>query len=222
MMLLAYLEHAQRHYRGPDGKPTSELTECKLVVRALREQYPDLPVTEFGPLKLKAVRQGWVNSKLARSECNRRTNLVRRILKWAAGEELVDPSVYNGLTVVTGLQKGRTPARETEPVTPVEDVTVDATLPFLNRHVRGLVEFQRLTGCRPGEACSIRRCDIDMGGAIWLYKPPHHKNAHRGKDRTVAVGPKAQELLREFFTPDPDAYRDPAGQPQVAGEPGEH
>jgi hypothetical protein len=25
----------------------------------------------------------------------------------------------------------------------------------LTRHVRGLVEFQRLTGCRPGEACSV-------------------------------------------------------------------
>jgi integrase len=142
-----------------------------------------------------------VNSGLSRSEANRRTNIARRIFKWAVSEELVPPTVYQALTAVAGLQKGRTKARESQPVLPVEDAVVDATLPFLNRFVRGLVEFQRLTGCRPGEACAIRRCDIDMGGPIWLYRPPHHKNAHRGKGRTIAIGPTAQQILREYFTP---------------------
>jgi integrase len=79
-------------------------------------------------------------------------------------------------------------------------------LPFLNRHVRGLVEFQRLTGCRPGEASSVRRVDVDTGGAVWLYRPPRHKGSWRGKSRVIAVGPRAQSLLREFFTPNPDDY----------------
>jgi integrase len=68
------------------------------------------------------------------------------------------------------------------------------------------VEFQRLSGCRPEEACAVRRCDIDTDGPTWLYKPPHHKNAHRGKSRVIAVGPKAQEVLKEFFTPDIGDY----------------
>jgi hypothetical protein len=42
--------------------------------------------------------------------------------------------------------------------------------------------------------------------AVWLYRPPHHKTAWRGKARVIAVGPKAQELLREFFTPDLGDY----------------
>lgn len=33
-LLLAFLDHAERHYRGPDGKPTSEIYEVKVVVRA--------------------------------------------------------------------------------------------------------------------------------------------------------------------------------------------
>src|SRR5207248_2655716 len=172
----AYLDHAERHYRGHDGKPTSEFRECKLVVRTLRELYADKPAAEFSPLCLKAARQAWVGAKLARSEVNRRTNLARRIFKWAAGEELVPFAAYQSLTAVAGLQKGRTAARETEPVRPVDDATVDATLPFLTRHVRGLVEFQRLTGARPGEACRVRRCDIDVAGAVWAYRPHHHKN----------------------------------------------
>ena len=115
--------------------------------------------------------------------------------------QLVPVGVYQAIATIDGLQKGRTEAHELPPVGPVDDAVVDATLPFLNRHVRGSVEFQRLTGCRPGEACSIRRSEIDTGGATWLYRPTHHKTAHRGKSRTVAIGPRAQALLREFFTP---------------------
>ena len=47
--LLAFLDHAERHYRLPDGTPTSEIYEVKIVVRALRELYGDKPVAEFGP-----------------------------------------------------------------------------------------------------------------------------------------------------------------------------
>lgn len=121
-------------------------------------------------------------------------------------EELIPPSIYQSVATISGLQKGRTTARETEPVKPIDDAVVDATLPFLTRHVRGLVQFQRLTGCRPGEACNLRRADIDTGGSVWLYKPTHHKTEWRGKSRIISIGPKAQELLKEFFTHNLDAY----------------
>ena len=205
-LLLAYLDHAERHYRLPDGTPTSEIYEVKIVVRALRELYGGMSVAEFGPLSVKAARQRWINENRSRTECNRRVSLIKRIFKWAVSEELAPPAVYQTVVTIAGLQKGRTTAREKDPVGPVDDAVVDATLPHLNRHVRGLVEFQRLTGCRPGEACVIRRCDIDTGGPTWLYKPPHHKTAHRGKSRIITIGPRAQELLREFFTPNRDDY----------------
>ncbi|MFO0822508.1 MAG: site-specific integrase [Gemmataceae bacterium] len=131
---------------------------------------------------------------------------IRRVFRWGVAEELVPATVHQALTTVAGLQRGRTPARETEPIGPVEDAVVEATLPFLNRHVRGLIEFQRLTGCRPTEACQIRRSDIDMSGSIWFYKPALHKTAWRGKTRAIAIGPKAQELLKEFFSPDLSAF----------------
>jgi integrase len=118
----------------------------------------------------------------------------------------VPPAIYQGLAAVAGLQKGRTPAPDPEPVGPVDEAVVDATLCYLNRHVRGLVEFQGLTGCRPGEACAVRRADIDTGGPVWLYRPTRHKTAWRGKSRVVAIGPKAQALIREFFTPDIGGY----------------
>lgn len=205
-LLCAYLDYAEGHYRDAEGQPTSKITEVKLVIRTVRELYGTLPVATFTPLKLKAVRQVWVGSGLVRCECNRRTGMVKRVFRWAVSEELAPAVTYQALSSVSGLQRGRTEARESEPVGPVEDAVVDATLPHLNRHVRGLVEFQRLTGCRPGEACRLRRCEIDMSGPVWTFKPNHHKAAWRGRARTIPVGTRAQELLRGFFTADASDY----------------
>jgi integrase len=205
-MFLAYIEHAEQHYRGPDGNPTDETRHLRTVSRLVRELYGHLAAAEFGPLALKAVRQKFVDLKWCRKTVNARVERIRRMFKWAVAEELVPPATYQALAAVSGLQRGRSTARETEPIGPVDDAVVDATLPYLNRHVAGLVELQRLTGCRPGEACAIRRCDIDTGGAVWLYKPTRHKTAHRGKSRIIAIGPKAQEALRPFLAPDLEAY----------------
>ncbi|MBN9518959.1 site-specific integrase [bacterium] len=205
-VLLAFLAHADRHYRDAEGGPSDEVRHLKVACRHVRELYGLTPAREFGPLALKAVRQRFVGQGWNRKVVNARTDRVRRVFKWAVAEELIPVEVYTALATVGGLQKGRTPAPESEPVTPVEDAAVDATVPFLNRHVRGLVEFERLTGCRPGEACRVRRCDLDMTGDVWVYRPAYHKTAWKGKERAVAVGPRAQALLREFFTPDLDAY----------------
>jgi hypothetical protein len=88
-LLAAYLTHAERHYRGPDGKPTSKLCEVKIVMKAVREMYAELPVAEFGPSKLKALRQYWLNMRHVRTEINRRVGMVKRIVKWGVSEELL-------------------------------------------------------------------------------------------------------------------------------------
>jgi len=205
-LFVAFMRHAERHYRGPDRQTTSEYREYCQVSRGVRALYAATPAADFGPLCLKAVRKTWVDAELARSEVNRRVNMLRRVFKWAAAEELVPFDAYHRLTAVTGLQRGRTTAPDPLPVKPVADCDVDATLPQLRPHARGLVEFIRHTGCRPGEACMIRPCDVDTSNAVWLYRPPHHKNAYRGKDRVIAIGPKARAILEPFTPSQPDAY----------------
>jgi integrase len=197
-----YMPHAETYYRLPDGKPTSEIWNFKYVVRVLTGAFPKLAAAEFSPLKLETVRQQMIADKVCRKQINKHVGRVRLIWKWAASKELVPAAVWEALATVQGLQKGRTNAVETDPVGPVDDATVDDTLPYLNREVRGLLEFQRLTGCRPGEACRLRRCDIDTSGDGWLYRPAHHKTAHRGKPRVIPIGPKARALLAQFPTAD--------------------
>jgi integrase len=215
-VLAAFWGHAEAHYRHPDGTPTRELADFKLSLRALRHLYGDSPAGEFGPLALKAVRQllidGYEHPKygaqppLSRGVVNQRIGRIRRVFRWAVEQEMVPPSVYQGLAAMRGLARGRSGAREREPVRPVAEEVVREMQPFMNRHVRGMVDVQLLTGARPGEVCVLRACDIDMGGSIWLYRPDRHKTAHHGHQRVIAIGPRAQEILREFLTLDTQAY----------------
>lgn len=179
-LLCAYLDHAQSHYRGPDGRPTKELENMKVVIRALRELYADLPAAEFGPQKLKVVRQRMIDAGLCRSLINHRIDRVRRVFKWAASEELVQVTSYEALRTLAGLRCGRSGARESKPVGPVDDATVDATLPHLPHHVRGMVELMRYTGMRPGEVAGMTLNQIERG-VKWAYCPTQHKTAYYGK-----------------------------------------
>jgi integrase len=130
---------------------------------------------------------------------NNRINRVKRFFRWAVAEELVPPSVIHGLNAVQGLRKGRTRARETEPVLPVDDQHVDAILPFVTPHIAAMIQLQRMTGMRPGEVVSIRGDEIDVRGDVWIYQPLEHKNDYRGHLRKIPLGPKAQQLLKPFM-----------------------
>jgi hypothetical protein len=103
--MVGYVEHAESYYRK-NGRPTSEVTLIKLSLRVRKQLYGHTPARDFGPLALKAVRQGYIDSGLCRTEVNRRTGLVIRFFKWAVENELVPSSVHHGLAAVAGLRRG--------------------------------------------------------------------------------------------------------------------
>jgi integrase len=215
-LVLAFLRHAETHYRHADGTPTNELTDFRLSLRPLVHLYGLTPVREFGPLGLKAVRNLLVNGythpqhgpqkSLSRGVVNQRIGRIRRLFRWGVENEMVPAPVLQALLAVRGLEKGRSPAHETEPIKPVAEAVVHETQPFFNRHVRGMVEVQLRTGMRPGEVCVMRACDFDMSGKVWLYRPHRHKTEHHGHQRVIAIGPKAQEIIRGFLTLDTQAF----------------
>jgi integrase len=147
------------------------------------------------------VKQG-----LCRNVVNNRINRVRRVFKWAASVELLPASYYQALQTVPGLRRGSGKARETEPIKPVGDNHVDRALPFMPTPVAAMVQLQRLTGMRPGEVMVIRAIDLGMSGPVWSYRPHRHKNQHRGIERVIFLGPKAQEVIKPFLTTDLEAY----------------
>ena len=204
-LILRYWTHARSYYvKG--GRATDEQAGIRSSLRFLRRHYGRTPVSEFGPLKLKTVRDAMVRSELSRRVVNKYVQRIRRMFRWGVENELVPVEVYQALMTVAGLRKGRTGARETEPVKPVPDEYVDATLPFLTEVVRSMVQFQRLTGCRPEDVCKLRPGDVNMSGEIWCYVPNSHKMQHVRPERRVYIGPRAQEVLQPWLQRPSDVY----------------
>ena len=217
-----YWKFAEGYYRK-QGSPTGTLRFIRHALRPLKTLYGPRPAASFGPLALKAVQQTLIESGTAkltkpatgtnnekRRPSRRYVNdcvaVIKRMFRWAASEELVPVTVYQALVTVPGLRKGRTAARETGPVLPVSDAVVDATLVQLPTVVADMVRFQRLTGCRPGEVCSLRPCDVDRSATLWRYVPSTHKTEHFGRGRTIVIGPKAQAVLRAYLLRDATSF----------------
>ena len=174
-VLLAYAQHALEYYRRTDGTPGSEVDEIKRSLRPVRLLYGASSAGEFGPKALATVRQHMVELGWCRTLINRRAERIRRVFRWAAAEELVPAAVYQSLRALTGLRKGRTSARESDPVGPVDADHAAATLPHLRPPVQAMVRLQELTGMRPGEACNFRLADLDRSLDMWVYRPTQHK-----------------------------------------------
>lgn len=198
----AYLLHCKEYYAATQGDP--QVNTALFPVVAL---FGHLDAADFGPLKLSAIRQLWITGgtvggkeipALCRSTINAHIQRVVRCFRWAASRELVHPDVPAALCMLEGLRKGRSKAREPRIVRAVPDAHVEATLPFLPRPVAGLVRLHRACGARSSELLGLRLRDIDRSGRVWLLRLTEHKNAGRGKDRTLCFGPKAQAVILEY------------------------
>ncbi len=200
-----YLNFAKSYYRK-GGELTSEYAAILHAVRPLKQLYGRKWVTEFGPIALQTVTARMVASGWARPTVNRQVGRIKRLFKWGVSQELIPASIYQALSTVSGLRKGRTEARETDPVLPVDDEVVDSTLPHLSDVVADMVRFQRLTGCRPEEVCGIRPSDVDATYDIWQYRPQSHKTEHHNRGRVILIGPQAQAVLLKYLARDCQMY----------------
>jgi integrase len=215
-VLIPYLEHADRYYRRDDGSPTGESENVRLAFRELSAMYANLPAKDFGSAQLKAIRQRLIGEPssetktgkkryLTREGINRRIAYIVAAFRWAAEEKMVPASVWHELKCIKPLQRSRSDARETTEVPPVPMEIVEATIPHMSRHLAAMVHLQLLCGCRPGELCEMRACDIDMTGPIWVYRPRQHKEKWRGKPRNIYLETDAQAIVRAFLKADDTA-----------------
>ena len=98
--------------------------------------------------------------------------------------------------------------RECKPIKPVPDRDVEAVLKTVSPEIAAMIRLQTLTAMRPDEATSMRPCDINATGEIWIYTLGDrsqgglgHKTDHLedGGDKYVCLGPKAQEIIKPFL-----------------------
>ena len=204
-LVLGYLRFAHTYYRK-DGKLTGSIERIAVAAKLLTQMYGRTLAGDFGPLKLRAVQQHLIEADKSRRYVNHVTEQIKRFFKWGVSMETIPASVFQALATVPGLRKGRCAAKEPEPVVPVADETVQATLPRLPEVVADMVRFQRLTGCRPGEVCIIRPCDVNTSGPVWNYIPFTHKTEHHGRTRAIFIGPKAQAVLARYLLRPAEEY----------------
>ena len=214
-IVAAYLAHAKIYFG--DGA-NSEFLRILPAMRAIKNLYGEEPASAFGPLQFKAlrvhlmkpVRKKTKDGRIlerprSRPYVNRLMKHVRRLFKWSASESMISGAIYADLATVEPLKRGRTTAKETEPILPVAADIVNETVKHLSPIVGAMVQFQELTGCRPGEICAIKPSMVDRSGDIWEVKLVKHKTAYRGRERIVYVGPLAQTILAPFLLRQADA-----------------
>jgi integrase len=201
----AFLRFATEHYRKNEAA-TSEAGNVKNALQPLINTYGDAPARSFGPLALQAIRQKFIAADLSRRTVNDQTRRIVRMFRWAAANQMVPAEIHTALTKVAGLSKGRSLARETAPIGPVAEAYVEAIQPHVSRQIWAMIELQRLTGMRPGEACQMRTCDLDTSGKIWVYTPASHKTEHHHRGRKIYLGPLAQAVLAPWLRTELEAY----------------
>jgi hypothetical protein len=89
-----------------------------------------------------------------------------------------------------------------------------------------MVQFQRLTGARPGEVCKLFAADVQRYAdakaqlkpksatlplfpedprpareklEVWEWRPRSHKMRHKNRPRVVLIGPRAQAILEPYL-----------------------
>ncbi len=204
-LVAVYLDYAQGYYQK-NGQPTRSLDNIKRAIGAVTELYGREPVATFSPLSLLAIQQKLAADGSTHNYVNKRVGAIKRMFKWGVSRAIVPPTVYTALSTVEGLRMGRTTAKESMPVLPVDDALVDATLPYMPQVVADMVRFQRLTGARPGEVCQLRPGDVDRSAEVWKYRVADHKAAYTGRERTIYIGPKAQSILSLYLLRDAQAH----------------
>ncbi len=197
----AFRDHARDYYRDVEDNETSEVKRIEYATKPLVALYATLPAEEFGPLKLKDVRQNMIDAKLARKTINDRVACIKRMFRWAASEELVPASGYQALLTIEGLKRGRSGAKETGRVPAVPESHVYAVLPYTTPVVAAMIELQLLTGMRSTELCILRPCDLETSGEIWFYRPAMYKSQYLDKERekVICIGPRGQEIIRPYL-----------------------
>ena len=204
-LLAAYLKFANRYY-VKDGEPTKEVSNLQYALKPLAAIYGMSEIKDFGPLRLKTVREALVQSGLSRKVVNNRIKRIKRVFRWGVENQLVSAGVLHALEAVAPLKRGRCEAKETKPVQPVAEADVRAVIKVAPLTVATMIEVQWLTGMRPGEVVIMRPDDVDQSGRVWVYRPQRHKTQHFGIEREIIIGPQAQALLQRLPARTPLLY----------------
>ncbi len=202
--LVRYVKHIDATLIDGDGNILPSVSNIKSALTTLKILFGSIPLAEFGPPQLKACRSAMVEEGRVRRQCNKRTNEIRRFIKWCVEEQLVSPLIIESLRAVAPLMPGRAGVTEGDPRLPADPKSVEAVLPLLPPAPAAMVKLLRLTGARPSEIINMKAGEIDRTGEIWKYVPTRHKGTWKGKGRSIFLADEAKATLAPWLLGCPD------------------
>ena len=87
-LAILFVEHAESYYRK-NGQPTAEVCSIRHALRPLVVMFRLTRVHDFGPRKLKAVRQFLIDAGHCRTNINRMAGRIKRMFHWGVENEYV-------------------------------------------------------------------------------------------------------------------------------------
>ncbi|MFO1042232.1 MAG: site-specific integrase [Planctomycetaceae bacterium] len=193
---------------------------CQMtVIRLTRKLFGHTAAAEFGPLKLRTLREAMIagdpderdsdgtpkpRKPWSRNTVNRQVKRLRAIFRWSVSWELVPASVVDALDMVASLTASETTAAESKPRYAVPDADFQAVRKTLREKHRDMLDLLSLTGARPGELLSLTTGMIERSEPVWRCELKQHKSAHKGKRRVLFFNVAAQAILRKYLKANPD------------------
>ena len=176
----------------PKKKYSHYLQCCKSVIS---RGYASTLAADFGPRKLRDVRDGMVESGWAMSTINQRVGRIKKVFKWGVSSELVPPDVMHSIYSLSGIVAGDTSAPSPRAIKPIDWSRVEEIRPLLSDTVYQMLQVLWYTGMRPDNLCSLTMSQVIKKDEVWLYAPVQHKTKYKGKGLSITLGPKTQKIL---------------------------
>ncbi len=189
------------------------------AMKVLAELFGETPAADFGPLRLRTVRNSMVagdphatgpdgnvkpRKPWSRSFVNKQIKRLKHLFRWGVSWEICPASVADALGTVESLAFGETEAAEGRQRRAVPLPDLEAVRAVLTERQRDIFDLLLLTGARPGEVIELTTGAIDRTGELWRADLAQHKTAHKGKSRTLFFNATAQAILAKYLKADPD------------------
>lgn len=185
---------------------TDEQWCLKSAIRIARGLFGATRIDEFGPLKLRLVRDEMVAKGWSRSFTNKQVKRLRLIVRWGVSWELVSQTVVDSLASVKSLEACETSAPESRQRRAISEADLTLVRTNLCKQVyKDVFDLMLLCGSRPGELLALTVGELDRSGELWRADLVKHKTAHKGKSRTLFFNVKAQAILLKYLKADPHA-----------------
>jgi hypothetical protein len=147
-LCLAFIKHAETFYRDKEGQPTGEADNFRQSLRQLLKSFRNVACTEFGPRRLQELQEQLAQTHV-RTQVNKHVSRIKSVFRWGVAQEMVPVEAVTALECVRGLQAGRSSTREPEPVLPVPDADLAATLDEVTPNLAAMTQNMSWTNLYP-------------------------------------------------------------------------